>query len=135
MSEGIWDGIDVTVCPHGYFLNTGDPGPCGCQIKILTKDDVLIDAGPYETHIMERKVDNDFFRGMKNSYAFCQNFAYPDSVLTLRRLVTTSRTEVRQTRDVGVLFMRELDKRLEKLGLRLGVFVGRGSVQQSKEKL
>ena len=47
MSESMWDGGPATICPHGNTLNLGDTGVCGCRVRIVTKDDLVIDPGPY----------------------------------------------------------------------------------------
>lgn len=60
MSEGIWDGGTATICPHGNSLNLDDAAPCGCRVRIVTKEDLVIYAGPYnpKNKVLEREYEN-----------------------------------------------------------------------------
>jgi hypothetical protein len=58
MSTGpsMWDeGFEATICPHGNSLNHGDTASCGCRLRIITGDGLVIHAGPYDpAHPMVR---------------------------------------------------------------------------------
>lgn len=58
MSEGMWDGAPATICPHGNLLNLGDSGSCGCRVRIVTKDNLVIDPGPYDPKDPVEKKEN-----------------------------------------------------------------------------
>jgi hypothetical protein len=90
MSEGIWDAIDVTICPHGTFLNTGDVGSCGCQLKILTKDGGIIAAGPYKPLLMKIPIADIFTSKARRSRLLL--LAANLAVLTLGDLLTIPRS-------------------------------------------
>jgi len=54
----MWDGADTTICPHGLFLNLGDTAACGCRLRIVTKDDLIIDPGPYNPRDPNEEMEN-----------------------------------------------------------------------------
>jgi len=60
MSEGMWDGgPSTTICPCGNVLNLGDPGPCGCKVRIVTRENLVIDPGPYDPEDKDLEDDHN----------------------------------------------------------------------------
>ncbi len=58
MSEGMWDGVDATRCPHGNLLALDDRGECGCHLMLVTADNLVIHPGPYAPDSPRDVADN-----------------------------------------------------------------------------